>query len=205
MIYGGGAAPAINWQITNVELELCIIELSDVGMAMVNSVTPFNQPIYLHGNSWRHYTSSLNASTSGTYSTLVPARFASLKSLVCLPRRATEISNYAAYSLSSRANPQILSYYFRVGPYFIPNKPVNLINTSNVGGFSEAYMEVICSFHAMSHADPGGTIGFDQYNTSDIQNDANIGSTGITAVTTYYTPHNTVTEEGVERAHNHFN
>ena len=42
MIYGGSAAPAINWQITNVELELCIIELSDVGMAMVNSVTPFN-------------------------------------------------------------------------------------------------------------------------------------------------------------------
>ena len=84
MIYGGSGATAagtINWQITNMELELCIIELSDVGMSMVNSVTPFNQPIYLHGNSWRRYTSTLPSGTSGTYSTLVPARFASLKHL----------------------------------------------------------------------------------------------------------------------------
>ena len=75
MIYDGGSSQPINWQVTNVEPELCIIELSDVVMAMVNSVTPFNQPIYLHGNSWRHCTSSLNANSSGTYSTLVPARF----------------------------------------------------------------------------------------------------------------------------------
>ena len=68
--------------------------------------------------------------------------------------------------------------------YLIPNKPVNLINTSNVGGFAEAYMEVIRSFHAMSHADPGETISFDQYNTADIENDENIESTGITAIRT---------------------
>ena len=47
-------------------------------------MTLFNQPVYLHGNSWRHYATTLPASSSGNYSTLVPARFASLKSIYWL-------------------------------------------------------------------------------------------------------------------------
>ena len=78
------------WSIISAELELNIIELSDEGMSIINSMTPFNQPVYLHGNSWRHYASTLAASSSGNYSTLVPARFASLKSICVLPRRSTE-------------------------------------------------------------------------------------------------------------------
>ena len=30
------------WEITNFEFQLCIVELSDEGMAMVNEVSPFN-------------------------------------------------------------------------------------------------------------------------------------------------------------------
>ena len=45
-------------------------------------------------------------------------------------------------------------------------------------------MELIRSFHAMSHADPGSSISFDQYNVADIQNDANVGSSGIVAINT---------------------
>ena len=50
------------WSIISAELELNIIELSDEGMSIINSMTPFNQPVYLHGNSWRHYASTLPAS-----------------------------------------------------------------------------------------------------------------------------------------------
>ena len=49
--FGGG----IKNLIISAELELNIIELSDEGMSIINSMTPFNQPVYLHGNSWRHY------------------------------------------------------------------------------------------------------------------------------------------------------
>ena len=160
------------WQVAGMELELCIIELSDQGMGIVNSVTPFNQPIFLHGNGFRHYVSTLPVSSSGTYSTLVPARFASLKTLICLPRRSAETSGSTtmpfSYSLSSRANPNFATYWWRIGPYLIPNKPVTLSNTSNtVGGYAEAYMEVIRSFHALSHVDVGGTISFEEYNVAD--------------------------------------
>ena len=99
------------WSIISAELELNIIELSDEGMSIINSMTPFNQPVYLHGNSWRHYASSLPASTAGNYSTLVPARFASLKSICVLPRRSTEANAQQAYSLSSRINPGIQNFF----------------------------------------------------------------------------------------------
>ena len=165
------------WTVTNMELELCIVELSDVGMSMVNSVTPFNQPIYLHGNSWRHYTSSLPAS-AGSFSTLVPARFASLKTLLLCPRCNTTINLATAYSTSSRANPNISQYWWRVGPYLIPNKPVTLIS-SQVGGFAEGYMEIIRSLHGLSHADVGNSIAFDQFNVIDGTAVATVGNGGL--------------------------
>ena len=53
------AGQTSSWSIINMELELTIIELSDEGMGMVRNMTPFSSPVYLHGNSWRHYTSAL--------------------------------------------------------------------------------------------------------------------------------------------------
>ena len=83
-------------------------------------------------------------------------------------------------------NPVIYSYWWRVGPYLIPNKPVNLHNGSySIGGFAEGYIEIMRSQHALSHADVGGTIGFAQYNVWDASaNTTNIGSSGIAAIST---------------------
>ena len=67
--------------ILDFQLELTIVELSDEGESMVRSNCQYPQmPLYLHGCSWRHYVSQL-PNSSGGYSTLVPARFASLKQL----------------------------------------------------------------------------------------------------------------------------
>jgi hypothetical protein len=181
MVADATTAPVVAWTVTNVELELCIIELSDVGMAMVNSVTPFNQPIYLHGNTWRHYASSLAVSQTGNYSTLVPARFASLKTLVLCPRCNTQANGATSYSISSRCNPNITQYWWRIGPYLIPNKPVNLLSDSLLGGYAEGYMETLRSFHTLSHADPGSSITFDEYNVLDNGADAFVGNGGAVA------------------------
>jgi hypothetical protein len=178
---GSAAAAGGNWSIVNMELDLCIVELSDEGMSMVNSVTPFNEPVYLHGNSWRHYTSSLPASSTGTYSTLVPARFASLKTLLCLPRRGTEISNVSGFSLSSRVNPNIAQYWWRIGAYIIPQKSVNLINSATTGGYGEGFAEIQKSFHSLNNADSASSLTFALYNTADAA-DATVGLGGVTAV-----------------------
>jgi hypothetical protein len=107
----------------------------------------------------------------------VPARFASLKSLWCLPRRSTEIANILAYSLSSRANPMITNYYWRVGSLLIPQKPVNLINSKTTGGYAEAYAETMRAMHSLGNASYGSILGTIVYNVADTA-DATVGDGG---------------------------
>ena len=156
-----------SWQVTFAELELTYIELQDEAQHLVDEITPPHHGIYLHGNSWRHYVSQLPASTTGVYSTLVPARMCSIKSLVCLPRRTTEVSSTTSYSLSSRVNPQIASYWWRCGSILIPARYVTLWNSSTTSNFSEGFAELQKNFHSLTSPDYAGSIPFLQYNVVD--------------------------------------
>ena len=180
------AANGTAWSITGVELELTYIELQDESLAIVNSENPLNETLFLHANSWRHYVSSLSTGTSGIYSTLVPARQASLKSLVCLPRRATEIALGTAYSLSSRINPNFANYWWRIGANLIPQKYVQLINSNGtIRGFAEGYMEIQKMFHSMNHPEFVGCFTFPQFNVADNGTaDTSIGGGGVTVPNT---------------------
>jgi hypothetical protein len=156
-----------SWNIINVELECTIVELSDEGQAMVNEVTPFDQPIYLHGSSYRHYVSTLPSSSSGMYTTLVPARQSSLKALHLCPRRNTEISAYNAYSIGSRANPQFSSFWIRCGAFLLPQKPINIINSSTTGSFAESFAETIKAFHQLNSYIISTSVTSAYYNVND--------------------------------------
>ena len=180
MVYSTATSP-VAWTVSGIELELTYIELSDEAQSIVSSVTNLNDTVFLHGNSWRHYVSSLAASTSGTYSTLVPCRFASTKSLLCLPRRSTEITSANSYSLGSRVNPGIDQYWWRVGSALIPQKYVTLKNSNLVFGYGEGFMEIQKSFHSINHPEFASAVGIDQFNVADIA-DTNVGGAGITAV-----------------------
>ena len=179
VVYTAGPAAGVQWSVLGVELELQIVELGESGMAMIDSVTPLSQPLFLHGTSYRHYVSSLPSGTAGSYSTLVPARFASLKNLICLPRRSTEITSATSYSTSSRVNPNIASYWWRVGSLIIPQKYVQLSGNS-VGGYSEAFAEIQKSFHALNHAEYAGSVGWMVYNVADAA-DVTIGDGGTSS------------------------
>ena len=168
------------YTIIDFQLELQIIELSDEGQNMVESITPFSRPVYLHANSWKHYSGSIPQGTSGVFSSLIPARFASMKSLVVLPRRATEVTSALAYSTSSRINPCIASYWFRVGAYVVPQRPIQLYSTSNTGGNGDGFCQLQKCFHGMNRPEMCTGIPYYQYNVVDLTTaDATIG--GMTA------------------------
>jgi hypothetical protein len=153
--------------ILDFQLELTIVELSDEGENLVRSNYAYpEQPLYLHGASWRHYTSQLPAS-SGGYSTLVPARFASLKQLALLPRRSTEISNTLAYGLSSRVNPNFAYYWWRIGSAILPPKAVYLENSGSTGGYGEAYAELLKSWHDLNTVSNSTCLGL-EYGVADV-------------------------------------
>ena len=182
MVYGSANAAQVAWTVTGVELELTYIELSDEAMSMVNEYQNLRDTTFLCGNSWRHYVSTLPANQGGVYSALVPMRFASTKSFCMLPRPNATISSATAYSLSSRCNPQIQSWWIRAGSSLIPQKNIVLQNDSKlVVGYVEAWQEIQKSFHNLNNIEMSGTIGFDYYNVADI---AQANATCVSAYST---------------------
>jgi hypothetical protein len=165
-VLGVVAAQAASvYNVTDFQLELTIVELSDEGESMVRGSYSYPEtPLYLHGSSWRHYTSSLPASAGG-YSTLVPARFASLKQLALIPRRTGDLATQACYALSSRINPNFQYYWFRIGSAIVPSKAVTLEGT-NTGAYGEAYIELLKAWHMCHNVNMSACLDT-EYNVSD--------------------------------------
>jgi hypothetical protein len=170
-----GALPSTaGWSITDVQLELSITEVSDDGEAMINSMISPEHPIYLHHNSWRSYVSTLPATSSGGYSTLVPARFGSLKSLIVCPRSAV-FNTPGQYTLSSRSNPNFSQYNWRFGSNLYPSKPVVLENATSTGGYAEAFFELQKMMHSLSSVQNATSLPFAIYNVADTAGSAGTG------------------------------
>lgn len=189
MVYANTNATQVSWAITGVELELCYVELGDDSLSIVNSVSPLNGPLFLHGNSFRHYTSTVPAGSSGQFSCLVPQRFASTKGLIMCPRRGTEIASTAvgaqSYSISSRCNFNIETYWFRVGSALIPSKFVVLSSSTGqtASGYAEGYMEIQKFFHSCNTPLYSGCLPFSYYNVNENANSA-VGAGGVVALST---------------------
>lgn len=190
--YDAASSP-IAWSIVYCELHLTYIELSDEAESIVNSVIPPSGPMFLHSTAYRHYVSNLPQLTTGTFSTLIPCRVASLKSLILLPRPTSTDTSATSYSLSSRANPSIANFWFRVGSSLIPSRPITLWNQSNTSNFSEGYAELQKNFHALQNFDYAGSIPFANYNVLDSDGTAGdlisgggatVGTIGIQTVAT---------------------
>lgn len=175
-IYSAGAS---TWSIQDFQLELTFIELSDEGENMVRQELSPDKPTYLHGSSWRHYASNLPV-LSGNFSTLVPARFASLKQLAMIPRLNSILNNVNQYSSINRTNPNIAFYQWRMGGALIPSKSVYLENSSNTGGYGEAFTELLKSWHGLNTTDQSTILG-QSYNISDQASSANFSTTQFSA------------------------
>lgn len=174
-----------DWVIQSPELILTIVELDSTGMQLVNSVAPPNGETIIHGTSWRAYNSSMPANTSGgSYSTLVPARFASLNSVLVAPRRADIAVAKANYSISSRMNPNLTQYFWRLGGALIPQRPVVLINSSSTGGYSEALLEFIKCFHPINTPMSSTSLRPAYYNVAKTANAQNGPVLAIDSTTT---------------------
>jgi len=156
------------WQIISAELVLNIVQLGEDAHNIVKlGMGAPEMPIYIHSNSFRYYPSVLPSGSTGNFTALISARFNSLKSLYCFPRRSTEINSASSYSISSRVNPNIMQYYWTVGSSIIPSKFVTLKNTNLNGNFSEGYAETIKAFHNFGNLSLGTTVGYSGYNVVD--------------------------------------
>jgi hypothetical protein len=111
----------------------------------VQSVSPPSQERIIHGTSYRNYISSVPASSSGGYSTLIPSRFCSLNSIITCPRATANVSARDKYSISARHN-LFNTILYRVGGANVPSRPIVNVNSSNVGGYAEQLAETLKAF-----------------------------------------------------------
>jgi len=168
------------YSVLNAELELQYIELSDEGMGLVNSTAPRGSPMFIVGNSFRHYVQTIKSGTTGIYSCLVPSKLASLKSLHILPRRSTEINSSSSYSLSSRINPYFDYVVLKVSGTQVPQKPIYFQNTSTTGGFAEGLVETMKCFGSIIGTDKSMLLNASNYNVAPAAN-TTTGVLGIAA------------------------
>jgi hypothetical protein len=169
---GTFASPTPSYSVINAELELQFIELSEEGMSLVNSTAPSNSPMFIVGNSFRHYVQTIKNGTVGQYSCLVPSKLASLKALHMLFRRNTEISSATSYSLSSRINPNLDYIVLKISGTQIPQKPITLQGVNTTGGFSEGLIELNKCFSSLLSTDKANLLMTTNYNVAISANTA---------------------------------
>ena len=163
-VYYGLGGAGCTWQLVNVEFCACYVELQDD----IEQHMPPGVPEYISTVTHRSSSVIIPAATSGEFTTLLPFRCASLKSIYARFRNqasAVQGANAtAAYRLGSSVNPNFSNYYFRVGSSMCPNKPVYLNNGYIVGSGSEGYAEVLKSFHALSSSIGNTALTANMYN-----------------------------------------
>ena len=166
-----------DYTITNAQLNLCYVEISDEAMAQVAST--YGQQIYIATETFKCSPVSLDSTISGNYSALCPTRYSSLKALHFVPRSAAD-QVQASYSLGSNVNPNINEIQLRVGNVTTPNRPIQ-IGGSTVAGFGEAFANTQRAFHALGMREVNGCYSLSNYNVVNTANVATVYSNGVVA------------------------
>ena len=165
LYYGTGGAGCI-WQLINVELCCCFVEIQD------DSLSPhlnFGEQEYISTKTYKQSSTFLPRATSGEVTCLIPFRCASLSGIYA--RFRPFVSNVqganatAAYRKSASVNPNFSQAYFRIGGSMYPPKPINLISSTSGTG-AEGYAELQKSFHALGSSTCNGSIMYNYYNVA---------------------------------------
>ena len=185
-IYYGTAGAGATWQLVNVEMVLCYVEIQDDNFNL-----PQGETEYITTTTYRHASTYLPSATSGEFTTLLPFRCASLTGLYARFRNfasATQGANgTAAYRKGSSICPNFSSFYFRIGSSIYPNKPIYLQNGTLVGNYAEAYAELLKSFHMFSSSIGNSALTYNMYN---------VAATSTNAVAQNFVPASASTNAG---------
>ena len=178
-VYYGVTGVGCVWTITNAEFDVCYVELQDDSL---DAPLAQGEQEYISTITYRQASTIMPANTAGEFTQLVPFRCASLNAIYA--RFRPYVSNIqgvtasAAYRKSCSVNPNLASFYWRIGSSIYPNKPIYLVNGTTVGTGAEGFAELLKSFHALSASTGNTTLNYGQYTVAQnaIQGwNANVG------------------------------
>ena len=165
-IYYGTAGSGAIWQIINVEFCACYVELNDDSL---DQMALPGEEEYISTTTYRQSSTYLSSSTNGEFTCLLPFRAASITGLYARFRpfgTSVQGLNASAAYRSASINPNLSYFYYRIGSSLYPNKPIYLNNGSLTGSGSEAYAELLKSFHALSSTIGNSALTYNNYNVA---------------------------------------
>jgi hypothetical protein len=145
--------------IDQVEFVGSFMELSDSAVDIIKSNTN-GRPLQYTFADWRNYRwSSAIPDAVTNLSMPIPAKYASLKSILIASKR-TNTSAVLDYMPLPSEKLNLTSYQFRVGPDILPSKPPSSV--------SEIFSETLKAIGSISDPHHAPSIDFDSYNI-DVQ------------------------------------
>ena len=138
-------ASTLVYKLSNIALQLEVMDFDSGTMSAL--VAQGGGILKQHGTAVNNYQATLAQSTANNI--LIPARFSSVKALLCAARLSANISSPAQCNTpGSRVLPQIKEYFFQVAGANVPSVPV-LVGASATSLFAgEALSEVMKVFGA---------------------------------------------------------
>jgi hypothetical protein len=169
-----GADPT-GYTVSDVEYVCSFVEVSQQAMDDIRRAHGGRYAI--SSESYRNYTESITAG-AGEKVVLIPAKFSSLKTLICALRADSNSSNLNANTVSSRAKGGMSQYQFRLaGGLSLPSQPVDCADGA------QPIAELQRAYHALGVSNSQTMFNTTQFNADDgkpaggaIQTDANHGS-----------------------------
>jgi hypothetical protein len=163
-VYYGTAGAGCTWQIVNMELELCYVNI-DTGMDLIP-----RDDLYISSSTYRQASATITSTQSGDINIIVPFRYTSLNAMyVRFRNQASAVQGAnatAAARLSCSINPNLSYWQFKMGQSVFPIKPVYQINGYITGSGAEAFTELQKSFRSLTTISGEPAIKANEYNVS---------------------------------------
>lgn len=142
-----GTVVAANWEITDLEYVMQIVELDSQAQRMIDQAT--GGVVTISSESWKNFNTTFESASIAT--TLIPAKHSSLKTIYGIFRTSANSVSQTAGSVSARYTPaEGFEYNFRIGSLNVPQQRVR--------GHEEAWFELLKSLHAVTSTNMVGSI-----------------------------------------------
>ena len=137
------------YKLSNISLQLEVMDFDSATMSAL--IAQGGGQLKQHMTCVNNYQATLQTTTQN--SILIPARFSSVKGLLCAFRLATNLSSPATKNVpGARILPQIANYFFQVDGANVPSVPVLIADSATSVYAGEALSEVMKVFGASNSA-----------------------------------------------------
>lgn len=149
-----------DWDVDSVSYETEMIQTdAETFNAVAQAGASGDGLLRVPCESYRHYQAVVENGASNV-STLLPMKFKSLKTILCMFQKVTVATDDDGYSVSQRDRADYSSHQFRIGSRMVP--------AVKVSGIEQAMTEVNRAFHQLGDISVSSRINYTNYNSTDV-------------------------------------